>query len=85
MVASDIPVFREVARDAALFYGDPRNDTLLLVALKRILSDINLRNELLLKSKKVLELYSEGSFIKKHLELYKKVLKNKKCALDVVL
>ena len=74
VIASDIPVFREIAGGAASFYGDPLRDDLLSDAMQKVLSSESLRNELIEKGSRQAKIYSKENFIDRHLKVYKKVI-----------
>lgn len=75
VIASDIPVFREIAGEAALFYGDPLRDDLLSDAMQMVLSSQKLRNELISRGCEQAQLYSKENFINRHVEVYEELMR----------
>jgi glycosyltransferase involved in cell wall biosynthesis len=57
IVAADIPVFREIAGDAAL-YADPHSTTALAEAMAKVLDDESLRTDLIERGAGRLEVFS---------------------------
>lgn len=74
VVASDIPVFREVAGDAALFYGKPARDDLLADVLREVLESRRVRQSLINRGRKQARLYKKENFIKRHVEVYRELI-----------
>lgn len=70
VIASDIPVFREIAGDAALFYGHPRDQNLLCEAIDKVLSDESLKGNLISRADKQVLKYTWENVAKNHLEAY---------------
>lgn len=73
VVASDIPVFREVAGDAALLYGPPARDDLLAEALGEALASQTARRELAARGISRARQFTKESFVDRHIEVYRKV------------
>jgi len=70
VIASDIPVFREVAGDAALFYGPAEDDIMLTEAMDKLLSSISLRQQLISKASEWVRRYSLDNVARDHLQVY---------------
>lgn len=73
VVASDIPVFREVAGGAALLYGPPERDDLLAEALGEALKNRRTRNDLATRGAARARQFTRESFIGRHIEVYRRV------------
>ena len=73
VIASDIPVFREVAGDAALFYGPPEDEYLLFKAIDGLLSNEKLRDRMVSKGMDNARRYSPEACAKNHIEAYEAV------------
>lgn len=73
VIASDIPVFREVAGDAALFYGPPEDENMLCKAMDKILSSESFKHELISKGDKQVLRYSWENVAKDHMAAYNMV------------
>lgn len=74
VVASDIPVFREVAGNAALLYGHPENYMNLAGAVDKVLSDKDFKRELILRGGKQITNYSIKKFTDAHMAAYREAL-----------
>ncbi len=74
IVASDIPAFREVAGQAALFYGDPKDEDSLAEAMETVIHDSALRQNLIEAGKLQVQNFSWERVAQKHVEVYEKVL-----------
>lgn len=70
VVCSDIPVLREIAGDAALFC-DPKNSQEFVENISKILSDGNLRNNLIAKGKNISQEFTWQKTVNKTQEIYK--------------
>jgi len=70
VLASDIPVFREVYQDGALYF-DPFSVDDLVKKIKKIAEDRKLKKELELKGKRLISQYSWGEMAKKTLKVYR--------------
>lgn len=73
VVASDIPVFREVAGGAALLYGPPDRDDLLAEALGEALESRRTRDSLIARGASRARQFSRESFVGSHIDVYRKV------------
>ena len=73
VVCSDIPILREIYGDAALFF-DPKNPKDIAEKVNLILTDIRLKQKLILKGKVQVKKYSWQKMAKETLRVYKEVL-----------
>ena len=69
VLASDIPVFREVYKDAALYFN-PFSINDLVEKIKKIIKDKELKRRLKMKGKELTSLYSWERMAKKTIETY---------------
>lgn len=74
IVASRIPVTKEIAGDAVKYYGNARDEEALSVAILDVLNDTSLRGNLIAKGRKRVKKFSWKAVAKRHLEAYKQVL-----------
>jgi glycosyltransferase involved in cell wall biosynthesis len=74
IVASDIPAFREVAGQAALFYGDPKDVDSLVSAMETVIHDRALRQNLIEAGRLQVHNFSWERVAQQHIEAYKKAL-----------
>jgi len=72
VLASDIPVFREVYRNGALYFNPFSVDDL-VEKIKKIIEDRSLRESLGLKAKKLVYLYSWEKMAKKTIKIYRDI------------
>lgn len=70
VIASDIPVFREVAGSTALIYGRPRDEEMLYSAIDEVLRNETLRSRLVSEGLKKAGNYSPESMARRHMEIY---------------
>lgn len=75
VIASDIPAFKEVAGDAAIFFKNPRQ---LLKAMENIVKDTSFRQTYAQKGYKRAKLFSWERAFSETFRIYKKVLIEKK-------
>jgi glycosyltransferase involved in cell wall biosynthesis len=73
VVASDIPVFREIAGEAALLYGVPPDVGGLADAIHEVLSNASLKEELVARGTRQVLHYSREAFIQRHINAYNAV------------
>jgi len=73
VVCSNVPVLREIGESAALFC-DPRNSLEFAKNISKILTDENLRNNLIEKGKIIAQKYSWQKNAEKTLNLYKSLI-----------
>jgi glycosyltransferase involved in cell wall biosynthesis len=73
VIASDIPVFREIAEGAALFYSPPEDEHSLCDSIATLLSSESLRKSLQTGSERLVKKYTMVDFAKRHFEAYKTV------------
>lgn len=73
VLLSDIPVMREIAGDAALYFN-PKNSSELRTAVKRVLEDEALRRTLVDRGLKVISKYSWGKTRLETAEVYRRAL-----------
>jgi alpha-1,3-rhamnosyl/mannosyltransferase len=76
VIASDIPVFREVAEDAALYYGQPTDVNGLTDALDKILGDDALRTQLIEKGGRRVRNFTLRRMAEGHINAYLKAWQN---------
>ncbi|MCX6762327.1 MAG: glycosyltransferase, partial [Candidatus Moranbacteria bacterium] len=69
VVCGDIPVLREIAADAALFC-DPKNSQKFAENISKVLTDENLRNNLIEKGKQIAQNFTWQKTAEKTLEIY---------------
>lgn len=69
VLASDIPVFHEVYKDAALFF-DPHSKQALVDAIRSIMANQKLRSDLQKKGKTVAKIYSWKKMAQRILKVY---------------
>jgi glycosyltransferase involved in cell wall biosynthesis len=74
IVASDIPAFREVAGEAALFYGDPEGQDSLAEAMETIVYDSALRRNLIEAGRLQVQNFSWERVAQEHVKAYEKAL-----------
>ncbi len=74
VIASDIPVFREVAENAALYYGNPTDVEGLTNALEQILDNETLRTRLIQAGKRRVTDFTLHQMAKNHIAAYTKAL-----------
>ncbi|MFH0929967.1 MAG: glycosyltransferase family 1 protein [Candidatus Moraniibacteriota bacterium] len=74
VVCSDIPVLREIGKDAALF-GDPKNPKDFAEKINAVLSDENLRNSLIGKGIEIAKKYTWQKTAEKTLGIYESFTK----------
>lgn len=74
VVCSDIPVLREIGKDAALF-GDPKNSKDFSEKINSVLSDENLRRDLIQKGKNIAQNFTWQKTAKKTLGIYESFAK----------
>jgi glycosyltransferase involved in cell wall biosynthesis len=74
IIASDIPAFREVAGQAALFYGAPKDVDSLLSAMETVIHDRALRQNLIEAGRLQVHNFSWERVAQQHIEAYKKTL-----------
>jgi len=74
VVCSDIPVLREIGQDAALFC-EAKNSREFAENISKILTDENLRNDLIEKGKKIAQNFTWQKTAEKTLEIYEKFAK----------
>jgi glycosyltransferase involved in cell wall biosynthesis len=70
VLASDIPVFREIYRDGVIYF-DPLSSDDLAEKIKKIIEDRKLRKNLKLKARKLVYLYSWEKMAKKTIKIYR--------------
>jgi len=70
VLVSDIPVFREIYRDAAIYFN-PFSPSDLVEKIKIILKDKKLKEELKLKAKELISFYSWKKMTKKTIKIYR--------------
>jgi glycosyltransferase involved in cell wall biosynthesis len=73
VVASDMPVFHEVAGEAAMFV-DPHNTDSLAKSMEAVLSDVSLRSRLVEHGRRRAELFTWEASARRHLELFDAVV-----------
>lgn len=73
VIASDIPVFKEIYQDAASYF-DPTNSKELADKLKSIIENQKLREDLIKKGKEQVKKYSWEKTAKQTLKVYNKLL-----------
>lgn len=73
-ILTDCEVFREVAQDAAFYYGDPNDVEALASAMLLIASDGELRTTLASKGRDRASSFSWQSVARKHVEAYRLIL-----------
>ena len=76
MVTSNVTAMPEIANNAALTV-DPKNVDQITKAIKKIITDNNLRNDLIKRGKKRSEEFSWEKMGQKYLDLYKKISEEK--------
>jgi len=76
VIASDIPVFREIAGDAALFYGLPLDRNGLASSMERVLLDADLCTELTTRGRAHAARFSSNRVATEHLAAYEHLLKD---------
>jgi len=69
VIASRAASIPEICKDSVL-YVDPYNYKTIVDAMKQIISDEKIKNDLIKKGKEILKLYSVENFIKNHLEVF---------------
>jgi glycosyltransferase involved in cell wall biosynthesis len=70
VLASDIPVFREIYKDAVIYF-DPFCSDDLAEKIKKILKNKKLKEELKLKAKKLISFYSWEKMARKTIKIYR--------------
>jgi glycosyltransferase involved in cell wall biosynthesis len=73
VIASDIPVFREIVEGAALFYSPVEDEHALCDSIEKLLSSESLRNSLQEGAKRMVEKYTMTDFARRHCQVYKSV------------
>ena len=69
VACSDLPVLREVAGDAALFF-DPLDEQAMARAIMALIQDVALRETLIAKGRQQVAAYSWGRCADQHAELF---------------
>jgi len=72
VVASDIPVLKEICGDAAYFFN-PYDIKTMAKAIHRVLTDDNLRGSLIEKGKERIKFFDSENAIAQHVRLYKEI------------
>ena len=75
VVCSDIPCFREIASDGAIFF-DPLNKDSLSSVLDEVLYNTSLKKNTILKGALVGEKYSWDKCAQEHFEAYKDIMES---------
>jgi glycosyltransferase involved in cell wall biosynthesis len=73
LVAADIPVFREIGADAAV-YADPHCTEALTEAMARVLGSASLREEIVARGRERLREFSWSRSAERHLALFRSVV-----------
>ena len=68
LIISDIPVFREIIKDAAIYF-DPHNSDDIVAKIEYLLKNPELRELLIINGRKILPLYSWSSYAEQLKEL----------------
>lgn len=76
LIASDIPVFREIYQDAA-YYFNPQDSKDIANKIKKVIENKNLQAELVKKEKNQVKKYSWGKMAKQTLSIYEGSLSKK--------
>jgi len=72
VLASDIPVFREIYKNGAIYFN-PLSSNDLAEKIKKIIEDRKLRKNLKLKARKLVYLYSWEKMAKKTIKIYRDI------------
>lgn len=73
-ILSDIPIFREIFGDSAMYF-DPRSPEGLAALMTRLLTDEQARNDLLAKEKERLKLFDREKIVASYIDLFESVAK----------
>lgn len=68
LIISDIPVFREIIKEAAIYF-DPHNSDDIVAKIEYLLENSELRESLIINGRKILPLYSWNSYAEQLKEL----------------